>query len=286
MLIFKKVADIQAYLSQQKPAGRGIGFVPTMGALHAGHLSLIKLAKADNKLVVTSIFVNPTQFNDKEDFEKYPITTDTDVAMLIEAGCNVLFLPSVDEMYPQGTENMPVFDFGYLETVLEGAQRPGHFRGVGQVVARLLDIVKPDSLYMGQKDYQQCLVVKNLLGQVAGGNDIEMIICPIIREADGLAMSSRNRRLTDPQRAVAGTIYQCLISILSKAPSGNFTVVQKECADLLADKGFVPEYIALADAATLQLLDNYSATTQMVALIAAKLGNVRLIDNMLVEADS
>jgi pantoate--beta-alanine ligase len=281
MVIFKKVADIQPYIAQQKALGRSIGFVPTMGALHAGHRSLVEKAKAEGTLVVASIFVNPTQFNDKEDFVKYPVTTEADVAMLIDAGCDVLLLPSVDEMYPGGTENMPVFDFGYLETVLEGAQRPGHFKGVGQVVARLLDIVKPSRLYMGQKDYQQCMVVKNLLQQLPGGQDIEMVICPIMREADGLAMSSRNRRLTETQRAVAGIIYQCLVSILSKNGNSDFAIVQRECEELLRDKGFDPEYISLADAATLQLLDNYSSGKEMVALVAARLGNVRLIDNML-----
>ena len=286
MVVFKKIADIQPYISAQRAAGRSIGFVPTMGALHAGHGSLLNKAGADNKLVVTSIFINPTQFNDKDDFDKYPVTTDTDILLLTDAGCDVLFLPSVDEMYPGGPGNMPTFDFGYLETVLEGAQRPGHFRGVGQVVARLLDIVQPDTLYMGQKDYQQCMVVKNLLRQINAEGKIEMDICPTVREADGLAMSSRNRRLTEPQRNIAGIIYQCLISIQGKMDSGNFAVVQKECTDLLSDKGFTPEYVSLANADTLELLDNYSPGKPMVALIAAKLGNVRLIDNMLLTPNS
>src|SRR5688572_24456831 len=151
MVIFKKVIDLQQYIAGQRAKGRQIGFIPTMGALHAGHTSLVQKARMDGTFTVCSIFVNPTQFNDKEDFAKYPISTDADTAMLIEACCDALFLPSVDEVYPNGIENMPAFDFGYLETVLEGAQRPGHFKGVGQVVARLLDIVQPDRLYMGQK---------------------------------------------------------------------------------------------------------------------------------------
>ncbi len=281
MVIFKKVADIQSYIASQRAENKKIGFVPTMGALHNGHISLVKQAKTAADIVVCSIFVNPTQFNDKKDFEKYPISIEDDVKMLIEAECDILLLPSVDEMYPDGTEKMPVFDFGYLDTILEGAKRPGHFKGVGQVVARLLDVVRPDKLFMGQKDYQQCMVVKNLLGQM--GSHIEMIISPTQREADGLAMSSRNRRLTDPQRALASIIYQCLVSIKTKQTEGNFTIVQKECTDLMTAKGFEVEYISLADANDLTLLNNYEAGRPMVALIAARIGEIRLIDNMLMQ---
>lgn len=281
MVIFKKVADIQSYIASLRAENKKIGFVPTMGALHNGHISLVKQAKTAADIVVCSIFVNPTQFNDKKDFEKYPISVEDDVKMLIEAECDILLLPSVDEMYPDGTDKMPVFDFGYLDTILEGEKRPGHFKGVGQVVARLLDIVRPDKLFMGQKDYQQCMVVKNLLGQM--GSHIEMIISPTQREADGLAMSSRNRRLTDPQRALASIIYQCLVSIKTKQADGNFAIVQKECMDLMTAKGFEVEYISLADANDLTLLSNYDASRPMVALIAARIGEIRLIDNMLLQ---
>ena len=279
MVIFKKVVDIQSFVLQNRTAGRTVAFIPTMGALHSGHTALVAAAKRDGHMTVASIFVNPTQFNDKADFQKYPTSVDADIAMLAATGCDVLFLPPVEEVYPQGTDSMPVYEFGYLDTVLEGARRPGHFKGVGQVVARLLDIVKPDKLYMGQKDYQQCMVVRNLLQQT--GSHAEMIINPTVREADGLAMSSRNRRLTEPQRALAGTIYQCLVSIQAKGQQGgDFKIVQKECEDLLVDKGFKPEYIALADADTLELLDNYDNNRKTVALIAAWLGDIRLIDNM------
>lgn len=259
-----------------------IGFVPTMGALHDGHRSLVKKAVDSKDFVVCSIFVNPTQFNDKTDFEKYPVTPDADILLLTQAGCHVLFLPDVQEMYPDGTGKGNDFDFGYLDTVLEGAHRPGHFKGVGQVVARLLNIVQPDRLYMGQKDYQQCMVVRSLLGQMNISDKTELIICPTLREPDGLAMSSRNTRLTEPQRALAVVIYQCLVSIQGKVNDGNFDIVQKECLDILKDKGFEPEYVALADARDLALLDNYDTAKPMVALIAAKLGQVRLIDNLLV----
>ncbi len=278
MIIFKTVKDLQEYLTA---AGKHIGFVPTMGALHEGHTSLVKRAKADGTLVVTSIFVNPTQFNDKEDLEKYPVSVEADIELLIDAGCDILFLPSVQEVYPGGEEIMPVYDFGYLDTILEGESRPGHFKGVGQVVARLLDIVQPQKLYMGQKDYQQCKVIEKLLHLLLKSNSIELVICSTTREADGLAMSSRNRRLTEPQRAIAGILYQCLVSIQAKKETTSFAIVQKECKELLGDKGFQADYIALADARDLTLLDEYDNTRPMVALIAAKTGKIRLIDNLL-----
>jgi pantoate--beta-alanine ligase len=184
-------------------------------------------------------------------------------------------------MYPDGFDRMATFDFGYLDTILEGAQRPGHFKGVGQIVARLLDIVKPQYLYLGQKDYQQCMVIKRLLEMTGKAESVQIVICPTIREADGLAMSSRNIRLTEPQRILAGTLYQCLVSIQGKQQSDNFMLVQKECIDLLRDKGFEPEYVMLADADDLTLLENFDAEKRMVALIAARIGNVRLIDNLL-----
>lgn len=278
MVIFKKAEDLRHYLAQQ---ARPIGFVPTMGALHAGHTSLLKRANEDGLLSVVSIFVNPTQFNDKEDFKKYPITIDADTALLLEAGCNVLFLPSVEEVYPGGPEHTKVYEFGYLETVLEGARRPGHFRGVGQVVGRLLEIVQPQVLYLGQKDYQQCMIIRDLVQQMGKADSIRLVFGTTVREPDGLAMSSRNRRLTEPQRALAGVIYQCLVSIQSKQGNAPFATVEKECVDLLRDKGFEPEYVALAQAEDLELLEEFDAGKKMVALIAARLGNVRLIDNIL-----
>lgn len=231
-------------------------------------------------MVVCSVFVNPTQFNDKEDYKHYPITTAADTKMLEDAACDVLFLPDVAEMYPDGETGTPTFSFGYLETILEGAQRPGHFKGVGQIVNRLLDIVQPQRLYLGQKDYQQCAVIKNLL-EITGKQQIELVICATMREQDGLAMSSRNRRLTDPQRTLAATIYQCLVSIQAKKGQDSFIKVQEQCIELLKDKGFEPEYVELATE-DLQLLEDYQPEMKMVALIAARIGGVRLIDNMVV----
>ena len=279
MVIFKKIKDIKHYISLKNTTENRTGFIPTMGALHAGHLSLIAKAKADGMLVICSIFLNPTQFNDKKDLEKYPVSTDEDIELLVKAGCDILFLPSVEEIYPADDNKTPTYDFGYLDTILEGAKRPGHFKGVGQVVSRLLDIIEPKNLYMGQKDYQQCMVVRRLL-EMTTRNNINLLICPTTREPDGLAMSSRNRRLTESQRAVAGIIYQCLVSIESKQNTTDFSVVQKECEDLLQAKGFEPEYVALADARDLTLLNNYETGKPMVALIAAKIGEIRLIDNV------
>ena len=280
MVIFKGAAEVHSFLKKQTENNIKIGFIPTMGALHSGHISLLKNAKSDGMLTVCSIFLNPTQFNDKKDFEKYPISTDADIELLLNADCDVLFLPSVDEIYPEGTDKIKSFDFGYLDTILEGANRPGHFKGVGQVVGRLLEIVQPHNLYLGQKDYQQCMVI-NKLKEILHLDHLQLVICPTLREADGLAMSSRNRRLSDPQRTLAGLLYQCLISIQTKKNTGDFSIVKKECTDLLTAKGFTTEYIAIANADNLKLLDSYDDSVPMVALIAAKIGEIRLIDNIL-----
>jgi len=281
MIVFKTRADLQQHLEDQQTQGHRIGFIPTMGALHQGHISLINRALEEGMMPVCSIFVNPAQFNDKQDFEHYPSTIAEDIALLDQAGCAVLFLPSVQEIYPHGAEQAKAYDFGFLETVFEGAKRPGHFNGVGKVMAILLDIVKPDALYMGSKDYQQCLVVQELCRQMGIDGRTRFVTCPTTREPDGLAMSSRNRRLTEAQRARAGLIYQCLVSIQSKSLGDMpFATVQKECLDLLTEKGFVPEYVALADANTLEQLNAYEPGRKMIALIAAKTGDIRLIDNM------
>lgn len=279
MKIFRSKNELHVWLGQHRSCGRSIGFVPTMGALHQGHLSLIAAAETRSDLVVCSIFVNPTQFNDKSDFEKYPISIEADIALLLDAGCDALFLPTVEEMYEAGTDNLERYDLAYMETVLDGAARPGHFQGVAQIVGRLLDIVLPDFLFLGQKDFQQCMVLKRLLELKNAVTQLEVV--PTVREADGLAMSSRNRRLTEPQRAAASLIYQCLVSIEAQQNVKPFAVVQKECMDILEHKGFRPDYVQLADADTLELLSEYDTGRKMVALIAAFIGEVRLIDNLI-----
>lgn len=278
MKIVKSKADLAATLQYERSANAKIGFIPTMGALHEGHISLIKSAKQAADTTVCSIFVNPTQFNDPKDFEHYPVTIEQDIAMLTDAGCDILFLPTVAEMYPDGTASLESYELGYVETVLDGAARPGHFQGVAQVMSRLLDAVQPDNLYMGQKDYQQCMVVKQLLGLRTGQTKIHFV--PTMREPDGLAMSSRNRRLNEGQRALAGLLYQCLVSVEAQNGIKPFAVVKKECLDLLEHKGFKADYVTLADADTLEILEDYDASRNMIALIAAFIGDIRLIDNL------
>lgn len=282
MIVFKTKTELQNYLNTQKKDGQSIGFIPTMGALHKGHISLIDNSKSQLQLTVCSIFVNPAQFNDQQDFDKYPNTIAEDILLLESAQCDVLFLPSVSEIYPNGSENAKEYHFGDLEKVFEGAQRPGHFNGVGKVVAILLEIVQPDTLYMGSKDFQQCLVVKDLCRQMELSEKIKFVACPTQREADGLAMSSRNRRLNESQRAIAGLLYQCLVSIQSKSSLDTpFSIVAKECNDLLIAKNIQPEYVSIAEAETLIPLTDFESNKKMVALIAAKIGDVRLIDNMI-----
>ena len=209
MIIFKTVKDISAHISRHKKEGRKIGFVPTMGALHDGHLSLINEVKTVGELCVCSIFVNPTQFNNSDDFKHYPVTIEQDIEQLIAAGCDVLFMPDQSEIYPPEYK-AKVYDLGRLEEVLEGRFRPGHFQGVCQVVDRLLDIISVNTLYLGQKDYQQCMVIARLLDLTDRTQNVKLNIVPTIREKSGLAMSSRNLRLTEGERIKAATISENL----------------------------------------------------------------------------
>lgn len=279
MKIIKSKQELQKAINLLRSEHKAIGFVPTMGALHQGHISLLEAAQKNGQAVVCSIFVNPTQFNDKKDFEKYPITLEADIAKLTDVNCDILFLPDVGEMYPEGTDQLEIYELGYIETVLDGASRPGHFQGVAQVVSRLFDAVQPDAVYMGQKDYQQCLVIEKLMALRKDSFTLHFV--PTQREPDGLAMSSRNRRLNDNQRALSSLLYQCLVSIEAQKGRKSFAVVQKECIDLLEHKGFKPDYVALADAASLEPLADYDPSKKMIALIAAFIGEIRLIDNLL-----
>lgn len=280
MVIFKEIINLRRYLQKEVLKGSKIGFIPTMGALHQGHLSLIENSKKHKQITVCSVFLNPTQFNNPDDFVKYPISIDADIDLLLNQDCDVLFLPSTDEIYPGGSQNTPVYEFGAIDTILEAAQRPGHFKGVGQVVARLLQIVNPDMLFLGQKDYQQCIVIQQLKEQLHL-DQLYIEVCPTVREADGLAMSSRNRRLSQIQRNVAQNIYRCLQLIRLKQSETSFENVQKECVGLLNENGFTVEYITLAHADTLEILTDYNGHVPTVALIAARLGDIRLIDNII-----
>lgn len=277
MTIFKTAKELTAYLDEKKNNGFRIGFVPTMGALHEGHLSLIAQSKEHNSLTVCSIFVNPTQFNNKEDFKHYPVSLERDIEQLIKTGCDVLFLPGEKEIYP--TEYHPRhYDLGKLERILEGHYRPGHFQGVCQVVDILLSIVKPDNIYLGQKDYQQCMVITRLVDLLGKKDQIHIKIAPTIREIDGLAMSSRNRRLSESQRTKAITIYKELVAIRSSLHNQPLDQLKKESTRHLEEAGFKVDYVEIANAETLEPADG--TREHLVALIAASLDNVRLIDNL------
>jgi pantoate--beta-alanine ligase len=286
MILFKRAGDLTRWLDQQRHSRELIGFVPTMGALHAGHISLIAISKKSTDLTICSIFVNPTQFNDPKDFQKYPITLEKDIALLEQTGTDVLFLPEVQQLYPSGTTGLEHYDLGPLETLLEGKYRQGHFQGVCQVMRRLLDLVRPDDLFMGQKDYQQCMVIQRLLE--LRGMHTRLHRCPILREADGLAMSSRNMRLTPEQREKATAIYKALQSIRTDWATGLPVHKLIETAThLLESSAFRVDYVSIADPTTLEPLDSRtSSPPAAVALIAAFLGEVRLIDNMALEMHS
>lgn len=279
MLIIKDLAQLRQHLDAARQQGGRIGFVPTMGALHSGHISLAQQSKQENDLTLVSIFVNPAQFGPNEDYQRYPRQLEADAALLEPVAADIVFAPDVATLYP---EDYPItVALPDISQILCGRSRPTHFAGVALVLAKFLAAIRPHSLYMGQKDYQQCMVITRLLEQLDKKDEIKMMVCPTTREADGLAMSSRNRRLTEPQRAIAGLLYQCLVSIQAKKDNTPFAIVQKECNDILTAKSFEPGYIALADARDLTLLDEYDNTRPMIALIAAKIGGVRLIDNLL-----
>lgn len=277
MILFKRAGDLIRWLEIQRAAGNRIGFVPTMGALHDGHISLITISKKSTAFTVCSIFVNPTQFNDPADFKKYPITIEKDIALLEHAGTDVLFLPDGSELYPNGTKTLEHYELGRLESLLEGEFRPGHFQGVCQVMQRLLNIVRPDDLFMGEKDYQQCMVIQRLLQLI--GLPAILHRCPILREPDGLAMSSRNVRLTPDQRTRSTAIFKALQQIRRAWVPGVLPQpLMTDAVALLGSAGFRTDYVSIADATTLEPLTAWKE--EAVALIAAFQGDVRLIDNM------
>jgi pantoate--beta-alanine ligase len=278
MIFFKKAAPITDHLQDQKNSGKTIGFVPTMGALHEGHLSLISQCRAANDITICSIFVNPTQFNNQEDFKFYPVTIEKDIEQLVTAGCDILFLPPIGEIYPHGYQAKH-YELGSIENRLEGFYRPGHFQGVCQVVDRLLDIVVPDNLYMGQKDFQQCMVIKKLLELTGRSGKINLHISPTKRESSGLAMSSRNLRLSEDERVLAVSIFNELENIkhdLNKIPLQS---LKENAKDHLSQKGFQVDYVDITKSE--DLVSSKDPGEADVALIAASIGNVRLIDNLL-----
>ena len=280
MQILTTAAGLHAYTEQARQTGKRIGLVPTMGALHAGHLQLVQAARAECNEVVATIFVNPTQFNNAEDFRLYPRVPEADAALLAPAGCTALFVPSVEEMYPRPT--VLHFDFGALERVMEGAHRPGHFNGVATVVSKLFHLVRPHRAYFGQKYWQQVAVIRQLVSDLSF--DLELVACPTMREADGLAMSSRNRRLGPDARAAAPRLHQVLEAAAAQVRQGVPPAqVQAEAEAALGQHPLItPEYVVVADAQTLQPLAAYAPGQAVVLCLAAHLGGVRLIDNVVV----
>ena len=279
MQVFKHIHELRSQISVQKVRGKKVGLVPTMGALHRGHLELVSAARRENDVVVTSIFVNPTQFNNPEDLKKYPRTLETDLQLLEAENCDFVFVPEENEIYPE--EPLTKIQFGYLNSIMEGAHRPGHFDGVGLVVSKLFNIVQPDRAYFGKKDLQQLTIIKKMVRDL--NFDIEIIPYPIVREKDGLAMSSRNARLNDEERKEAPAIYRNL-ELISERLSKQETSVEA------AKKSFVEEvdrhstlsteYIEVVDTETLRPVENLVEGNNVSICVAVFAGNIRLIDNV------
>ncbi len=277
MLKFSTVSEIKAFVKKQKNVGKTIGFVPTMGALHQGHLNLMKRAKKENDLLVVSIFVNPIQFNNKEDLVKYPRNLNNDIDLLKSVGCDVLFAPSTTEMYPDKIKKQ--YNFGLLENVMEGASRPGHFNGVAIVVNRLFNIVLPNKAYFGEKDFQQLAIIQQLV-QIENIK-VEIVPCSTVREDDGLAMSSRNQHLTPEQRKVAPTIYKLLTFAKKQSKVLSPDLLKTQLTDMFnAIPEFELEYFEIADDNELQPITSWNKASGIIAFAVVKLGNVRLIDNI------
>lgn len=275
MKTFDKVKELQEELAQYQPSE--IGFVPTMGALHAGHRSLVEKARRECKIVVVSVFVNPTQFNDKTDLKNYPRTPEADLAILQEAGADIVLMPTVEEIYPEPDTRQ--FDFGLIDKVMEGATRPGHFNGVAQVVSRLFDIVKPGKAYFGEKDFQQIAVIKAMVKQL--GLELEIVECPIIRDIDGLALSSRNLLLTAEHRAAAPEIYATLKQCADKAQQMTPQQLTEWVISEVEKSGLLKViYFQAVDSLSMQEVASWQQSEHIQGCIAVQAGAIRLIDNV------
>lgn len=277
MKVVNSIKELRGYLAEKKQDNKKIGFVPTMGALHDGHVSLVKRCVKDNDVCVVSVFVNPTQFNDKNDLVTYPRTLDKDCAMLESVGCDYVFAPTEAEMYPE--PDTRVFDFGTVSAVMEGARRPGHFNGVAQIVSKLFYAVEPDSAYFGEKDFQQIAVIRAMVKQL--NIPVKINDCPILREEDGLALSSRNVRLTPEQRQKAPLIARTLKESTNfVADKGVQEVIDYVINTINADPVMHVEYFEIVDGNTMASVKNWSDTTYPVGCITVYCGEVRLIDNI------
>lgn len=264
-------------IDNYKIAGKTIGFVPTMGALHEGHLSLVAQCRKNCHVTVVSVFVNPTQFNDPEDLKRYPRTPEKDCALLETAGCDVVFLPSVEEIYPE--KDTRKFNFGYLESIMEGAKRPGHFNGVAQVVSRLFDIVQPDKAFFGMKDFQQVAIVKNMVKQL--DYPLEIVPCPIVREESGLALSSRNALLDEEHKKNAPHIHATLEKARSLTSQMSVSELKRWITDEINRNPFLEtEYVEIVDDTTLKIINDWEEKGIKVACVAVYAGKIRLIDNI------
>lgn len=277
MKTFESGLELKKEIQGLKAAGRTIGFVPTMGALHRGHISLVEKSVAENDITVVSIFVNPTQFNDKNDLANYPRTLDKDLKLLGDNGCDLVFIPSVEEMYPE--EDKRRFTFGFIEDVMEGKHRPGHFNGVAQIVSKLFDVVPAQKAYFGEKDFQQVAIIRKL---VADCNiSVEIIACPIFREKDGLAMSSRNMLLSEVQRNNAPVIFQTLKKSTGLIKEYSVSEVKKFVTDTInKNPELETEYFDIVDELTLKSIESWSQEGNKIGCIAVKVGKIRLIDNI------
>ena len=277
MKLVHTIQELRAELDIQRKAGKKIGFVPTMGALHEGHASLVRCAVAENDVVVVSDFVNPTQFNDKNDLLKYPRTLEADCELLEKEGAAYVFAPSVEEVYPEPDTRQ--FSYAPLDTVMEGKYRPGHFNGVCQVVSKLFIMVEPDKAYFGEKDFQQLAIIREMVKQM--NFPLEIVGCPIVREADGLALSSRNARLSEEERLQALSISKTLFQSKEYAATHTVEETQKFVEDgIAAAEGLELEYFELVDGTTLQKISTWDETNYAVGCITVYCGEVRLIDNI------
>ena len=277
MKVIHTIKDLQAELSVLKAQGKKVGLVPTMGALHAGHASLVKRSVNENEVTVVSVFVNPTQFNDKNDLVKYPRTLDADCKLLEACGATYAFAPSVEEMYPEPDTRQ--FSYAPLDTVMEGTFRPGHFNGVCQIVSKLFEAVKPHRAYFGEKDFQQLAIIREMVRQMQF--DLEIVGCPIVREEDGLALSSRNARLSAEERENALKISQTLFKSRTFAATHTVGETLKFVEDAIAAvPGLRLEYFEIVDGNTLQKITNWEDTSYAVGCITVFCGEVRLIDNI------
>jgi pantoate--beta-alanine ligase len=278
MKVYSIITEIKEELNSLIDSGKSIGFVPTMGALHEGHLSLVEASKRENDVTVVSIFVNPIQFNKKQDLVSYPREVENDLEKLQSIDCDIVFCPEADEMYPEPDNT--TYDFGLIDKVMEGKYRENHFNGVAVVVSKLFDIVNPDRAYFGKKDFQQVAVIKDLVRQLH--LPLEIIDCPIIREHDGLAMSSRNVRLTDEQRKNVSLISKTLFESVEKAQTLTADQTKKWVIEKLSSNTFLEvEYFEIVDDTELKTVANWSDRCNKVGCVAVNVGNVRLIDNIL-----